>query len=109
MRHRREKANGNRKERETSSEFRSEQGMRKRVSYLDLRYSNKVATYCHVYRADVKEPTQFGSVSGSEIQNLLFSHGGIVSLYRSEPKEPTKFGSVSGSEIQNFCIGRNLV
>ena len=42
-----------------------------------------------MYRAEPKEQTQFGSVSGSEIQNLLFSHSGIVSLYRSEPKEPT--------------------
>ena len=61
-----------------------------------------------MYRAEPKEPTQFGSVSGSEIQNLPFSHSGIVSLYRSEPKEPTQFGSLSGSEIQNICIGRNL-
>ena len=51
----------------------------------------KVATYRHMYRAEPKEPTQFGSVSGSEIQNLPFSHSGIVSLYRSEPKEPTYF------------------
>ena len=29
----------------------------------------KVATYRHVYRAEPKEPTKFGSVSGSEIQN----------------------------------------
>ena len=49
----------------------------------------KVATYHRVYRAEPKEPTQFGSVSGSEIQNLPFSYSGIVSLYRSEPKEPT--------------------
>ena len=49
----------------------------------------KVAIYRHVYRAEPKEPTLFGSVSGSEIQNLPFSHSGIVSLYRSEPKEPT--------------------
>ena len=49
----------------------------------------KVATYLHVYRAKPKEPTQFGSVSGSEIHNLPFSYSGIVSLYRSEPKEPT--------------------
>ena len=49
----------------------------------------KVATYHHMYRAELKEPTQFGSVSGSEIKNLPFSHSGIVSLYRSEPKEPT--------------------
>ena len=49
----------------------------------------KVAMYHHMYRAKPKEPTQFGSVSGSEIQNLLFSQSGIVSLYRSEPKEPT--------------------
>ena len=49
----------------------------------------KVATYHHVYRAEPKEPTQFGSVSGLDIQNLPFSHNGIVSLYRSEPKEPT--------------------
>ena len=61
-----------------------------------------------MYRAQPKEPTQFGSVSGSEIHNLPFSHSGIVSLYRSEPKEPTLFGSVSGSEIQNICISRNL-
>ena len=50
----------------------------------------KVATYRHMHRAEPKEPTQFGSVSGSEIQNLPFSHSGIVSLYRGEPKEPTK-------------------
>ena len=49
----------------------------------------KVATYRHVYRAEPKDLTQFGSVSGSETQNLPFSHNGIVSLYRSEPKEPT--------------------
>ena len=49
----------------------------------------KVATYRHVYRAELKEPTQFGSVSGSEIQNLPLPLSGIVSLYRSEPKEPT--------------------
>ena len=49
----------------------------------------KVATYRQVYRAEPKEPTQFGSVAGSEIQNLPFSHSGIVSLYRPEPKEPT--------------------
>ena len=49
----------------------------------------KVATYHHVYRSEPKEPTQFGSVSGSEIQNLLFYNSGIVSLYLSEPKEPT--------------------
>ena len=65
--------------------------------------------YRHVYRAEPKEPTPFGSVSGSEIQNFPFSLSGIVSLYRPEPKEPTYFGSVSGSEIQNLCIGRNLV
>ena len=68
----------------------------------------KVATYRHMYRAEPKEPTQFGSVSGSEIQSLPVSHSGIVSLYQSEPKEPTYFGSVSGSEIQNICIGPNL-
>ena len=62
-----------------------------------------------MYRAEPKEPTQFGSVSGSEIQNLPFSHSGIVSLYRPEPKEPTSFGSASGSEIKKFCIGLNLV
>ena len=49
----------------------------------------KVAMYRHRYRAEPKEPTQFGSVSGSEIQNLPFSLSGIVSLYRPEPKEPT--------------------
>ena len=43
----------------------------------------------HAYRAEPKEPTQFGSVSGSEIQNVPFSHSGIVSLYQSEPEEPT--------------------
>ena len=61
-----------------------------------------------MYRAEPKEPTQFGFVSGSEIQNLTFSLSGIVYLYRSEPKEPTQFGSVTGSEIQNLCISRNL-
>ena len=69
---------------------------------------NKVATYRHVYPAKPKELTQFGSVSGSEIQNLPFSLSGSVSLYRTEPKEPTYFVSVSGSEIQNMCIVRNL-
>ena len=54
------------------------------LKYIPIR---KVATYRHVYRAEPKESTQ--SVSGSEIQNLPFSHSGIVSLYRSEPKEPT--------------------
>ena len=49
----------------------------------------KVETYRHMYRDEPKEPTQFGSVSCSEIQNLPFSHSGIVSLCRSEPKEPT--------------------
>ena len=49
----------------------------------------KVATYRHVYRAEPKEPTQFGSVSGSEIHNLQFSRSGIESLYRSEHKQPT--------------------
>ena len=68
----------------------------------------KVATYHHVYRAEPKEPTQFGSASGSEIQHLPFSLSGTVSLYRTEPKEPTYFGSVSGPEIQNLCIGPNL-
>ena len=56
--------------------------------YRPKRYGNIGSTYRHVYRAEPKEPTQFGSVSGSEIQNLPFSHSGIVSLYRSEPKEP---------------------
>ena len=65
------------------------------------------ASFIH-FRAERKEPTQFGSVSGLEIHNLPFSHSGIVSLHRSEPKEPTLFGSVSGSEIQSICIGRNL-
>ena len=65
--------------------------------------------YRQEYRSEPKEPTQFGSVSGLQIQNLPFSHSGIVSLYRSEPKEQTKFGSVSGSEILNISIGRNLV
>ena len=51
--------------------------------------SSKVATYRHVYRAEPKELTLFGSVSGSEIQNLPFSLSGIVSLYWSEPNEPT--------------------
>ena len=49
----------------------------------------KVATYRNMYQAEPKEPTQFGSVSGLEIQNMPFSLSGIVSLYRSEPKEPT--------------------
>ena len=53
------------------------------------KHAAKVATYCHVYWAEPKEPTQFGSVSGSEIQNLPFSHSGIVSLHQSEPKDPT--------------------
>ena len=58
-----------------------------------------------MYRAEPKEPIQFGSVSGSETQNWQSYLSGIVSLYRSEPKEPTYSGSVSGSEIQNLCIG----
>ena len=62
----------------------------------------KVETYRLEYSAEPKEPTQFGSASGSEIQHLPFSHTGIVSLYRAEPKEPTESGSVSGSEIQNL-------
>ena len=32
----------------------------------------KVGTNRHLYRAEQKEPTQFGSVSGSEIQHFLF-------------------------------------
>ena len=51
--------------------------------------NDKVEMYRHVYRAEPKEPTQFESVCGSEIQNLPFSLSGIVSLYRPEPKEPT--------------------
>ena len=51
--------------------------------------NGKVATYRHMYRAETKEPTQFGSVSGSDIQNLPFPPSGIISLYQSEPKEPT--------------------
>ena len=47
----------------------------------------KVATYHIVYHAEPKEPTQFGSVSGSEIQNSPCPLSGIVSL-PSEPKEP---------------------
>ena len=47
------------------------------------------ATYRHLYRAEPKEPTQFVSVSGSEIQNLPFSLSGIVSLFPAEPKVPT--------------------
>ena len=58
---------------------------------------NKVATYRHVYRAEPKEPAQFGSVSGSKILNLPIAHSGIVSLYRAEPKEQSHFGSLSGS------------
>ena len=69
---------------------------------------SKVAAYRLEYRADPKEPTQFGSVSGSDIQNLPISLSDIVSLYRAEQKEPTLFGSASGSDIQNLCIGRNL-
>ena len=52
-------------------------------------HADKVATYCHVYWAEPKEPAQFGSVSGSEMQNLPFPPSGIVSLYRPEPNEPT--------------------
>ena len=40
-----------------------------------------------MYRGEPKEPSQFGSVSGSEIQNWPFSLSGIVSLYRTEPKD----------------------
>ena len=70
-------------------------GPNNRKSIENLLYSNhmnlklKVAMYRHMYRAEPKQPTQFGSVSGLEIQNLTFSHSGIVSLYQSEPKEPT--------------------
>ena len=67
----------------------------------------KVAMYRHAYRAEPKEPTQFGSESSSEIPNLPFSHSGIISLYRAEPKEPTQFGSVSGSEIQNLLFSHS--
>ena len=49
----------------------------------------ELATYRHMYPVEPKEPTQFGSVSGSGIQNLPFSHSGMVSLNRSDPKEPT--------------------
>ena len=36
----------------------------------------KVATYRHLYRAEPKEPTKFGSVSGSEIHfQPTFSNG----------------------------------
>ena len=59
------------------------------LSYGKTVLLTKVAMYRHLYRAKPKEPTQFGSVSSSEIQNLPFSCTGIVSLYRSEPKEPT--------------------
>ena len=42
----------------------------------------KVETYRHVYRAEQKEPTQFGSVSGSEIQNLCIGRNlGYVSFW----------------------------
>ena len=47
---------------------------------------NKVATYRHMYRAEPKEPTQFGSVSGSEIQHLPFSHSGILSFIGQNQK-----------------------
>ena len=40
----------------------------------------KVATYRHVYRAKLKEPTQFGSVSGSEILNLPFRFNSIYTF-----------------------------
>ena len=56
------------------------------ISYHDLCLGIKVATYRHAYRAEPKEPTQFGYVSGSELQNLPFSHSGIVSLHRSNQK-----------------------
>ena len=59
------------------------------LSLSSISLLSKVATHRHVYQAKPKEPTQFGSVSGSEIQNLPFPLSGIVSLYRSEPKEPT--------------------
>ena len=38
----------------------------------------KVATYCHMYRDEPKETTQFGSVSCSEIQNLPFSYRELI-------------------------------
>ena len=57
--------------------------------YSWLSSADKVAMVRHVYRGEPKEPSQFGSVSGSEIQNLPFSPSGIGSLYRKEPKEPT--------------------
>ena len=55
------------------------------VSYAVPIHIFKVAKYRHMYRAEPKEPTQYGSVSGSEIKNLPFSLSGIVSLYLSEP------------------------
>jgi len=55
----------------------------------NMNLASKVAMYRCVYRGEPKEPTQLGSVSGSEIHNLPFSHSGIVSLYRSDPEEPT--------------------
>ena len=43
-------------------------GRKRKVS--DCIQKLKVATYRHVYLAEPKGPTQFGSVSGSEIQNI---------------------------------------
>ena len=37
-----------------------------------------------MYRAEPKEPTQFGSVSGSELQNFPFSHSGIFVSVRTK-------------------------
>ena len=50
---------------------------------------SKVVMYRSVYRAEPKEPIQFVSVSGWEMQNVPFSLSGIVSLYRAEKHDPT--------------------
>ena len=53
---------------------------------LQIEGSDKVATYRQVYRPEPKEPPNFVSCIGSEIQNLPICLSGIVSLYREEPQ-----------------------
>ena len=53
----------------------------------------KVATYCHLYRDEPKEPTQFGSVSGSSDgnwPNFDWSKSGqiILPVFQSKPIWP---------------------
>ena len=80
------------------------------VSLYDMTgMAAKVATDRLEYRAEPKEPAQFGSVSGSEIQNLPFSISGIVSLYRPEPKEPAKTDRYLVRRYKTFVSVATLV